>query len=596
MFGKKKETRESACLEAAPRPQVKFARPKILLVDMPDDVAGVLSKEGYNLGVGSFGRPYKVKTGSDYQPVIVRPSLPNYTEQEIVIVDLVPKSPVDGPSGEKDSPMEELDWWAKCSDGVIDPRPRTMAMVQKQLDRVLENGGMFIIFADTRDRKQIVYARLNRDYHQLSIEQELPYDNWSFLSVLASVNVTPDHGVEINPVSVDFSLVRLLSSHLDQASFCCTLDPGWGIKERWGTLAKSKYGSTVAACIAPPEKSKSGWVFIFPRLHNKASFLADFLKVILPSLAPALFPHVEGQRWVHRREYELPTVIEMGRQISEIQDAAAAEVSALKEKIEHEQNESRYLYDLLRETGRPLVLAVLKALNLLGFKSVIDVDEEMKAANNDAALREDLRIHDRSPILVVDVKGVGGHPSDPEALQAQKHAFIYIQEHNRVDVRGLTIINHQRHLPPLDRDNDMPFRKEILDNAAQVKLGLLTCWDLFRLTRAFLRNRWAPDNVIPLFYNTGRILPIPTHYEYVGKVMQVWKNAFSVVVEEAALRRGDIICLEFPVDIDEQKVDTLQINDSDVESATIGMEVGVRRDASSNRVKEGFRVYRIRST
>src|SRR5689334_5542266 len=114
----------------APAPVPKYERPKILLIDLEKEAKDVLEQEGYNVSAGTFGRPYKVQMHSGYEPVVVKASLPNFTEQEIIIVDLVSDKPADGPLGEKSKPLEELDWWAKCSDGVIDPRPRAMAMVQ----------------------------------------------------------------------------------------------------------------------------------------------------------------------------------------------------------------------------------------------------------------------------------------------------------------------------------------------------------------------------------------------------------------------------------------------------------------------------------
>ena len=343
-------------------------------------------------------------------------------------------------------------------------------------------------------------------------------------------------------------------------------------------LAKNKYGATVAACIGPPEKSKRGWIFIFPRLRDKAHFLAAFFKNVLPDLTPELFPHVEGQRWVHRVEYELSAVTSKVRSISAIEDEAAEKVQKLEAEIASERAANQFLYDLLRETGGKLVDAVKTSLGVLGFKDIVDVDEEMKGAGKDASLREDLRIHDASPVLITDIKGVAGKPADDEALQAQKHAFVYIQENNRADVRGLTIINHQRMLPPLDRDNEMPFRKEILDNAVQLNLGLLTTWDLFRLLRGFNAHKWPVEAVKPIFYRTGRILPVPKHYQLVGKTRHVWKNAFSVQIDSAEIRLGDRIAIEFPVDFDEQTVESLRFNDSDIKVATVEIEVGIARD------------------
>lgn len=594
MFKKKSAAKVPAENALAPEAATpKYQYPKILTIDTEPEIAENLKKEGYNVSRGTFGTPYRVQKGSVYEPVVVKALLPNYTEQEIIIVDLVPQSQESGPRGEKMVPIGELDWWANCNCGEIDPRPRAMAMVRDQFGRILENGGAFIVFSDSRDSRDLVLARDYGGYNGFSIEQKIYVDNWSFLSVLSNLTISDDHGEEIQVRKEEWPLVRLLADHLDEATFCCTFEAQQNIEGRWDVLAKNKYGAAVAGVIVPPEKSKSGWIFVLPRIKEKARFLSYFLKNILPDLCPGLFPNAEGQKWVHRSEYELPSVLAKAKQISDIQDDTAKKVSELEKAIEADRSASKFLYALIRETGDPLVEAVEEALALLGFKSVVDVDEEMTKAGKEACLREDLRIHDKSPVLIVDVKGVAGKPADAEALQAQKHAFIYIQEQNRADVRGLTIINHQRMLPPLERDNGMPFRKEILDNAEQVKLGLLTGWDLFRLVRGFIQNKWTSEQVRPLFYQTGRILPIPGHYEYVGKVKQVWKAAFSVEVEIGEIRVGESIAIEFAVDFNEQTVTSLRLNDENVQLATAKTEVGIQRDESLPQVRAGLSVYRI---
>lgn len=220
--------------EPAPGPALKFEHPKILLIDLDDVVKATLEKEGYNVAVGTFGTPYKVGKHSGYEPVVVKASLPNYTEQEIIVVDLVPGEPTPDPPAEKSKPMEELDWWAKCSNGVIDPRPRAMAMVHDQFDRILQNGGAFVVFSDGRDKQELVWARNYRRYDGLSIDQEIHYNNWSFLSILSNLEVSDDHGEEITPVQENWPLARLLADHIKGATFCCTLEAGWHVKDEWG--------------------------------------------------------------------------------------------------------------------------------------------------------------------------------------------------------------------------------------------------------------------------------------------------------------------------------------------------------------------------
>ncbi|HEY1137669.1 MAG TPA: hypothetical protein VGE64_09280 [Xanthomonadaceae bacterium] len=581
--------RASGAKSSAPQ----YRRPKILMVDTATHVVDSLKEEGYNVSSGTFGTPYKVSKTSSYLPVISKASLPNYTEQEIIVIDLVVGDFDSAPPGEKMQPDEEPDWWAKCNLGVIDPRPRAMAAVKDQFDKILGIGGVFVIFADTKSEQELVIARSRRG--GLYGEQRLNRDNWGFLSVLSDLQVDSDYGEEIEVIKSDSELVRLLASHIGDASFNCSFRGVSHINGKWISLAKNKYGAEVAGVIAPFEERKRGLIFIFPEIKNKVRFLSGLFKDVLPEVSPGLFPQAEGKKWVHRPEYELPSVLEKVARISVIRDEAAKRISDLEKSIEDDREANLFLYALIRETGDPLVEAIKKALTILGFKSIVDVDEEMRQSGKDSSLREDLRIHDASPVLVVDVKGVAGKPADSEALQAQKHAFIYIQEQKRHDVSGLTIINHQRLIPPLERDNVMPFRNEILLNAEQLNLGLMTGWDLFRLVRNFIKNGWSSEQVIPIFYRTGRILPIPQNFEYIGKVKQVWKMAFSVEMEEGDLRAGEKIAIEFSVDFEEQEVSSLKLNDNNVDVVHAKCEVGIQREESLPRVKAGMSIYRIRA-
>jgi len=564
-----------------------------MLIDVDSEATLVLRDAGYNVAEGTFGTPYEVPQGAGYMPVIVESALPNFAEREVVIIDLAIRNLLPGPQGRKVVPDEEKDWWAKCSFGVIDPRPRVMHEVRGLANRILRAGGVFVIFAARKYTQEFANARKTR-YGALEVEKRIDADSWSLLDVLANVIVHDDEGLEISTEASGAPLLRLLAEHLGDARFDCSLEVYYPIRDRWETLATNKYKAPVAGLIHPDRKGESGLVIILPQVSDKAQFLLRLLNEVLPEIVPSLFPDTVGQSWVHREEYELESVIEKTHQIVEIQERARSEVAALESEIQADQAAGQFLYELLRETGSPLVLAVKRALAELGFRHVVDVDEEMKAARSANALREDLRVHDDSPVLVVDVKGVAGHPSDAEALQSQKHAFIYLQEQGRVDVRGLTIINHQRLLPPLERENRMPFRREILRNADELKLGLMTTFDLFRLVRGKALNGWSENAVKPVLYRVGRIEPVPMHYQYVGAIGQVWKNAFSLEVHEGEVRTGDRIAIDSGVDCLEQQIDSLQLNGTAVEVGEEGKEVGVSRAEGLPRLRKGLRVYRIK--
>ncbi len=598
MFKKKKPMsvkKEQGETETANASILKFPRPKILLMDMEDETEVVLKAAGYNVSTGSFGVPYKVPKSDSFQPVIANGKLPpGFTEQEIIVIDLVPADPLENPRGEKHTSPGENDWWASCNSGVIDPRSRSMAYAQDFFNRIRSHGGTFIIFAHVRDLQKLIWGHTGA-YNQLVEVDKILYDNWCFLSVLDSENleVSQDHGREIFVTEKDQPLVKILPEYTKAAHFLCTVHPTWRIEKSWITLARNKYGAPVAGAIVPGKGV--GWVFILPRLQNKPAFLLQFFNDVLPELSPHLFPHVEGARWVQRPEYELPKILEFKDRIQQIQDESRKQIVELEKAIEEERHKLIYLHDLIRETGTPLVSAVKKALEVLGFQSILDMDEEMKKSGSTEPKREDLQIHDGSPTLLVEVKGISGLPKDAEALQVWKYIAPRMREWGRTDIQGLSIINHQRNLPALDRDNKTPFREDILTNAQEQRFGLLTTWDLFRMIRSYVKNEWKHENIKALFYQNGRIDPAPKHYEFIGVVEHFWEKAGAVGVQikAAELKQGDRIAFELPVEFEEQDVESLQVENEQVAQAILGMLAGIKTHLTKEQAKKGTRVFRL---
>lgn len=337
---------------------------------------------------------------------------------------------------------------------------------------------------------------------------------------------------------------------------------------------------------------EKGTVIVVPQIEDKAGFLEILFTEILPELAPHLFPGIVRGKWVHQPEYELPRVLELQNAREELERRAKNELDGLEQQIEQERTNHGWLHELITGTDSELVESVKQALCKLGFQRVVDVDEERDKEG--VARREDLQIHDTSPTLIVDIKGLGGHPADADAFQSHKHATLRLQEWKRFDVQALTIINHQRHMPPLSRDNGMPFRQEILDFANEVKMGLLTAWDLFRFVRSALKWNWDPKHTMPVLYDLGRIDPIPKHYEYLGRVAHVWSCAVSIQIEAVGLQLHDRIAFELDVEFEEQDVTSLQINKEAVQTGEVGSCVGTESQLMRPKVKNGMRVFLVR--
>lgn len=602
MFRKKQQANQSPMEEAAPRSdknndQPKHPTPRILLIDMPTEAKTSLQNEGYNVVDGSFGIPYRVPISDDVVPVIPNYQLPNnYPEQHIVVVDLLVESPLDQPIGKKATSEGVLDVWAPCSWGIIDPRPRAMTIASNNLERILDNRGVIVIFAAPRYEYDFAIARvIHRMYDRHS---EFKVDNWSFLPILSSVGSIQYSGNTVTSQYPQNPLGQLLERYAQRVSVTCTLavrlPPAAG---QWLPLAKNMFGQDIAGMLIPSYPD-AGQIFIFPQLEDKTGFLTEFVTQILPHLAPHLFPHIEGARWVYRDAYELPSVQALRAEVEHIRAEAERSIKELEDQIAQTQADNTHVYELLRGTGTPLVAAIKKSLEELGFKNVVDMDEERAIADPSLPKREDLQVRDESPLLLIEAKGVNGLPKESSALQVGKYVAPRMRELGRTDIQGLAIINHQRAVPALDREHHHVFSEDILTNAADQAFGLLTTWDLYRLLRNARRFGWTPDQVKPLFYQTGRLEVIPSHYEFVGVVEHFWEkvSAVGVRIERGTLVVGDHIAFEQSIEFEVQVIESLQVERTPVEKAEVGELAGIATTLPKSRLKDGVRVFRITNT
>ena len=572
-------------------------RPKVFAIDLAEVDLAAIRSGGYNVTAGTFGQPFTlpVAPGRYYH---LRPTavLPGHTEQEIIIADLAAPDPIPGPQSEDAPPPRESSVWVQLDSGVIDPRPRVMQAIRDSFDRIHHHGGIFIFLADHAANPGYVIAKPEGPYNQVDVEHELDLDNWGCLSALDQITVSYDHGEEIEPAEASeaFPLYR----HLANARFTCLLEPRELVKDRWITLATNKYGNPVAGVLAPSSsKEGEGWVIVLPRLERPGELVRELLDEVLPVLSSRLFPHAEGTRWTRREEYELPRVLDLTTKIRELQSRAREETNSLEGEIEQERKRHGYLHDLLTASGDELVKAVIDALHTLGFKDVRDVDSLAGAsAQQGGLLREDLQIWDRSPTLLVEVKGIGGLPREAESLQVTKYLIPRMKEWERTDVHGLCIVNHQRALPALSREHRNVFQPDVLLNAEQQGFGLLTTWDLFRLVRGKLSNNWEGGQLRPLLYATGRVEPVPAHYNYIGQIDAYWEKASALAfeVQDDVLRVGDMLAYELPVDFVEERVESIHLDDKPVTEAEPGSRVGVRTSLGKNQAKNRTRVYRLR--
>jgi hypothetical protein len=575
---------------AAPR----FLKPKILLVDLPDALTRELREAGFNVQSGSFGRPYSVPQGDGFLPIVRDADLPNYTEQEVIVIDLTSPSKGDQPA--KSPPVAgKSGCFAHTGQGHIDPRSLAMLHVSESWDRILLAGGTFVVFARPRRRQRIVLGTVRFD--RLTEEKDITVDNWSFLSVLSPelLRIDDDHGTETvvrPPTGVVGDWLRTHQAGVEFSAVFTSLfrQRVEGNQYQFLPLMGNKYGACVGGLVTT--KQGEGRVFILPQFVDKARAVSELVRSVLPELCPHLFPDFVGGRWVQAVEYEHPSILSRRAEQERIQKQADVEITRLNGEIEAERERFGFLHTLLTGTGEDLVAAAKAALEHIGFANVVLVDEGEAEGNK----QEDLQLHDRSPTPLLEVKGIGGLPGESDTHQVTKYVLRRMKQWSRTDVTGVFLVNHQRNLPALDRNHANVFTPPQVADAEANGTGLITTWDLFRLIRGMMRWNWPKQAVQDVFYHTGRLPNIPSHYQRIGTVAHYYteKSVLSIDVGESELRVGDTVGFLFEDSFFEEVVTSLQVNRQPVPEATAGQRAGYKTSLRRNEVPEGTVIYAVR--
>jgi uncharacterized protein (DUF1697 family) len=466
--------------------------PKVMLIDLEAKIAVHLKDMGFNASSGTFGSPYKRDSTYGYTAVDTNFELPFLEEQEIVIVDLKDTGTIVNAPAVRAKRPEEKDLYVRAEPGLVDPRKRAMFVHRSDIDRILNHGGVLIVFAARHLAEKHYLGK--EQFNKVDISNEITLNNWGFSTHLSGniIDVSNCEGTEFLFKDVNQTVSsRTLEPFIEDAVALCSFKVDQYYKKFWMPLAKDKYGRDIAGFYIVENKDgkPSGLIVLMPQIADKEACIANLLELVLPPISPHLFPDIEKPTWVNLPEYEHSRILELNKEIEELKASVNLQIQELETNKQLEREKNAFLHTLLNGDGKELVLAVKQALEELGFTQVIDVDEQVKAS--DAVFNdEDLQIADGSPLVLVEVKGLSNYPKDEDALAVQKYLAPRMKELNRLDITGLSIINHQKHIPPMDRDNTNTFRELLLINAEKHGIGLMTSWDLFRLVQCKRMFGW----------------------------------------------------------------------------------------------------------
>lgn len=387
-----------------------YEKPKIMIIDMPNSIVEKVKSLGFNAVSGTFGSPYKVELNDLYRPVSFNSSFHGLLESEILFLDLAKPVVIDDQSPPKIAPSADT-FFVKCDTGEIDPRPMAMFEGREFLDRIYENGGIFIIFSAFPIVQTIYWGSVTR-----VVENDLKIDTWSFLSVLGNLNKRYDHGTEITVKDRNFSSIFPFLNDIPKDSFFNVVFETYVVfkEKNWTPLLWNKYDECIGGLILDKEK---GLILILPQFSNKEEIIVKLLMETLPDLCPDLFPELVAGKWLERDDYEFETILQLKSERKKIEEEAAKNVKKIGEKIIRERERLGFLHGILIGTGGQLVKDTENTLKLI-FDSVDNIDEQTPKDSN---VQEDLQIKDKSEKILVEVKGLSGFPTESDIAQLNKY-------------------------------------------------------------------------------------------------------------------------------------------------------------------------------
>ena len=143
---------------------------------------------------------------------------------------------------------------------------------------------------------------------------------------------------------------------------------------------------------------------------------------------------------------------------------------------------------------------------------------------------EDIQIEMEAGLIIIEAKGIGGTSRDDECSQISKIRSRRCEERNKFDVIALYIVNHQRHIPPLERKNP-PFTENQVHDAELEKRGLLTTWDLYNLYFNVENGMISKKRAIECLMKPGLIKFIPDKITKLNLVKEIYQNGEVVIFD-----------------------------------------------------------------
>lgn len=557
-------------------------RPRICCIDIQKEVENSLKSVGFNIYSGTPGSKIEVpnSTRRDNHQVLLYFNFPsNLHEYDIIILDLDYSDTIPYKNEEhvkiKHTGKSSISLLSSYPETLFNPRPLSSLILKNKLHQIGNRPHMILAFTAADYETEYETVKITEGYSERQgIEKHGIYSfvNYCPLS-------EPKYGKEITVCNINEDLRNLLESLKPQTIYNQTFhhptnwENGKNVPDQnWVPLLKNSNNDIVSIC----KFTESSIVLYLPQFESKRKFLNEFLSKIAPSISPELFPFSTTFSWKENKDYWLPNHKNLLDEKKSIKVEYDKKLESKDDEIFRNGKKYSFLHEILTETGDKLANSLIEYLKWLGFKNIIYVDEQ---ETDTKVLEEDIQIELDEGLLIIECKGIGGTSTDSDCSQISKIKHRRCKERNRFDVFALYVVNHQRYLPPLNRQNP-PFTENQVQDAINDERGLLSTWQLFNLyfeiENGILTKNEAQQEILKF----GLVTFKPKNLFLIDEPSEILKQGMVCIVniENTELNIGEELLVEKNGQFQKATIEGIQLEDKPVSSASSG-EVGILLDS-----------------
>lgn len=560
--------------------------PKILLIDMEEDCYQLFKQNGFNVSKGTLGKKYTTSTRTE--EVLFTQYLPNLEEQDIIIIDASePRSEIlpDDRELEKETSAERFVWISPEGQNYFNPRPLVGFMYKDSFSKILKIGCIIITF-NSREyhEKYSTFQKKNGSVVPYSLKEKT-HTNFDFLPFYVNSKNNNRNEIFLEHGIFERTFRRYQDSLKSELTF--------NLSENDYILAKDRFGEPVSFVkfILNKDNSPSGFLYVLPLSSKRNKMLIELMREILPSIHSNIFPDIANFKWLNKEEYLLPSIKKLTDDKRSAEKELKNKIKEIEGNINSEKQKYGFLYGILLPDSfdDKLVKNLLTLFSKFGYKDLKCPDDDIEGNK-----QEYIQIKDNNPILI-EVKGISGKPSESNCQQVLKYMIRRQKEENRQDIHGMFIVNHQRNIEPLERED--PFTQPQIDDSRNSHYSLLSTWTLFKAFLAFERGELTFEDIDYCMRKPGLIEFLPKNWEEIGEVERVFpqQSVIGVKIDKNKLKVEDYIGYIHNDKYIIKKIKSIKIEGNEVNEGYPNQDIGIKIDESVDNSFKKKVIYKVTS-